>query len=83
MKDKRISQPLFRSIGSDGTDWLFIVGCDSGWAITRNGQAVGLGAGDRSSIIRGVDKFTSLSRSAVNSELARDLSISELAQCAG
>jgi len=75
MKDKRVSQPLFQSIGRDGTDWLFIVGVDSGWAITRNGKEVHLGAGDRSSVVRGVEKFMSLTCVTVDSEVASDLAI--------
>jgi len=62
MRKKHVSQALFQSVGRDGTDWLFVVGCDGGWAIMRNGNEVGLGAGKQASIDAGVQKFLSLTR---------------------
>ena len=76
MKDRRASQALFQSISSDGTDWLFVVGCDSGWAIKRNGMEVHLGYGDRSSVIRGVQKFLLLTRVPVGSDAVCDRTFS-------
>jgi hypothetical protein len=41
---------------------LFVVGCDGGWAILRNGNEVGFGTGKQTSIDAGVQKFLSLTR---------------------
>jgi hypothetical protein len=72
MGNRRASQALFRSLGRDGTDWLFVVGCDAGWAIMRNGKEVGLGTGKQASIDAGVQKFLSLTRVIVGSDAACD-----------
>jgi hypothetical protein len=72
------SQELFHSVGKDGTDWLFVVGCDGGWAIMRNGNEVGLGTGSRASIDAGVRKFISLTRVSAGSNAACNPAIGPL-----
>lgn len=62
MEKKLVSQALFRSVGQDGANWLFVVEGDDGWAITRNGNEVGRGSGKQTSIDAGVQKFLSLTR---------------------
>jgi hypothetical protein len=72
------SQALFHSVGRDGTDWLFVAGCDGGWAILRNGNEVGLGTGSQVSINAGVRKFMSLTRVIVGSDAACDPAVGPL-----
>jgi len=60
MGNRRASQALFRSLGRDGADWLFVVRSDDGWGISRNG--IEIDTGERTSVIRGVDEFLSLTR---------------------
>ena len=67
-----VSQALFQSVGRDGTHWLFVVGSDGGWAITRDGNEVGRGTGEQPSIDAGVQKFLSLTRVIVGSKAACD-----------
>jgi hypothetical protein len=78
MGKKHESQALFQSVGRDGTDWLFVVGCDGGWAIMRNGIEVGLGTGTQASIDAGVRKFLSLTRVIVGSDAACDPAVGAL-----
>jgi hypothetical protein len=59
-KTDRAAQELFRSISDDGTQWMFVVMADNGWAITRNGDQVIAGGADRASIDSGVQRFLSL-----------------------
>jgi len=70
MGNKRVSQALFRSIGSSGIDWLFVASCDGGWAIIRDGTEIDIGTGKPSSVIRGIDKFLSLARLKIESTAA-------------
>jgi hypothetical protein len=51
---------------------MFVVGCDGGWAIMRNGNEVGLGTGKQASIDAGVQKFLSLTCVIVGSDSACD-----------
>ena len=53
-------QALFRAISDDGTCWLFVVLSDDGWAITRNGDRVVVGASNGASVNFGVRKFRTL-----------------------
>ena len=59
---KRVAQPLFQSVGDDGTLWLFVCFSGAGWAITRNGERIESGTSDRRSLEWGVEKFVSLTR---------------------
>jgi hypothetical protein len=70
MEKQHASQALFQSIGRDGADWLFVVGCDGGWAITRNGNEVAFGTRKPASIDAGVRKFMSLTRFTIGSDTA-------------
>jgi len=63
MRKRHAAQALFQSVGLDGADWLFIAGCDGGWAIMRNGNEVGVDTGKHSSIDAGIQKFISLTAS--------------------
>jgi hypothetical protein len=72
MENTPRSQALFHSVGRDGVDWLFVVGCDGGWAILRNGNEVGLGTGKQPSVDAGVQKFRAMTRVIVSSEAACD-----------
>jgi hypothetical protein len=56
----REEEALFESIGDDGTRWLFVALPDDRWAITRNGERVVVGAGNRASIDAGVRRFQSM-----------------------
>jgi len=71
-KNKRAAQPLFQSVGDDGTLWLFVCFSGDGWAITRNGERIECGTSNRSSLQWGVEKFVSLTRRAVNAVRLRD-----------
>jgi hypothetical protein len=56
------AQDLFESVSEDGTCWRFVsLPCDR-WAITRDGEQVASGTGDRASVASGVGKFQSLRR---------------------
>lgn len=57
-------QAIFRTISDDGTCWLFVVLSDDGWAITRNGERVAVGASTSTSIGFGVRKYLSLTTAA-------------------
>ena len=72
MEKRHAPQALFRSIGRDGADWLFVVGCNGGWAITRDGNEVALGTRKPASIDAGVRKFMSLTRVTARSDTACD-----------
>lgn len=78
MEKGQVSQALFQSRGGDGTDWLFIVGCDGDWMITRNGNAVGRGNGEQSSIGPGVRKFVKLTHGGVDSDAGCSPAVGEL-----
>ena len=56
----RAAQALFQSISDDGTVLLFVLQADGGWTITRNGEPIAAGAGNRASIGAGVQKFLSV-----------------------
>ena len=72
-KNKRAAQPLFQSVGEDGTLWLFVCFCNAGWAITRNGERVESGTSKPKSLDWGVDKFLSLTAHGVDAvRLRRD-----------
>jgi hypothetical protein len=47
---------LFEFVSDGRTRWAFVVLPDDGWAITRNGQRVAVGAAGRGSIRAGVKK---------------------------
>jgi hypothetical protein len=70
MEKGQVSQALFQSLGRDGTDWLFIIGCDGDWMITRNGHTIGRGNGEQSSIGPGVRKFVKLTHGGAGSDAA-------------
>ena len=75
-ENKRAAQPLFQSVGDDGTCWLFVCFSGAGWAITRNGERVESGTSNRKSLDWGVDKFVSLTCRTVDAlRLRRDESI--------
>ena len=57
--ENRKAQALFKSVGDDGTELLFVVMSD-GWAITRDGKDVAIGTSDPESITIGVAQFRSL-----------------------
>ena len=63
-------QALFRRVGADGVDWLFVVQSDEGWAITQNGTDMYVG--NRSTVTGGVGKFMALSGVTVASHSAHD-----------
>jgi hypothetical protein len=65
-KNKRKAQPLFQSVGDDGTLWLFVCFSGDGWAITRNGERIESGTSNRRSLHWGVDEFVSLTRRGVD-----------------
>ena len=72
-KNKRAAQPLFQSVGDDGTLWLFVCFSNDGWAITRNGERAESGTSNRKSLDWGVDKFLSLTARGVDAvRLRRD-----------
>jgi hypothetical protein len=62
--NKGVVQAILRSLGSDGTCWLFVTESGEGWAITRNGKRVAFGTADRASIQAGVKKFAILTHPA-------------------
>jgi hypothetical protein len=72
MKDRHASQALFQSIGKDGTHWLFVAGCDNGWAILRNGNVFDIGTGEPASALHGVKKFLSLTHVTADFDVATD-----------
>jgi hypothetical protein len=59
---KRVAQPLFQSVGDDGTLWLFVCFSGDGWAITRNGERIESGTSNGRSLQSGVETFVSLTR---------------------
>ena len=72
-ENKRAAQPLFQSVGDDGTCWLFVCYSGAGWAITQNGERIESGTSNRTSLDWGVDKFLSLNRRCVDAvRLRRD-----------
>jgi hypothetical protein len=78
MEKGRVTQALFQTLGADGIDWLFIVGCDGDWTIRRNGNEVGRGTGEQASIGPGVRKFLQLTRASVGSDGACDPAVGGL-----
>lgn len=58
-------QAIFRTITDDGTSWLLIILSNDGWAITRNGERVVIGANNSPSIDFGVRKYMSLTTAAI------------------
>jgi hypothetical protein len=78
MEKEQVSQSLFQSVGRDGTDWLFVVGCDGDWTITRNGNEFRRGTGEQASIGPGVRKFLKLTHVSVNSHAASDPALGRL-----
>ena len=50
---------LFKSASDLGAQWLFVILPD-GWAITRDGEQIAAGTGDRASIDEGVKQFLTL-----------------------
>jgi hypothetical protein len=78
MEKEQVSQSLFQSVGRDGTDWLFIVGRDGDWTITRNGNEFGRGTGEQASIGLGVRKFLKFTHVRVTSQAACDPAVGKL-----
>jgi len=78
MGKKRVSQVLFQSVGRDGTDWLFVVGSDGSWAISRNGKEFDIGTGERASVVGGVEKFLSVTRVIASRDTAGDPVVDKL-----
>jgi hypothetical protein len=72
MRGRYASQALFQSIGKDGTNWLFVVGRDGGWAIMRNGQVFDIGTGEPGSVGVGVKNFLSLTHFIADSDVASE-----------
>jgi len=72
MKNKRAPQPLFQSVSPEGTDWLFFVGSDGDWAITRNGKEFDIGTSEPKSVVGGVKKYFSLIHAAAARDIAAD-----------
>jgi hypothetical protein len=72
MSEKYASQPLFQIIGNDGTNWLFVVGCDGGWAIMRDGKEFEIGTGEPASVICGVKNFLSLTHIIADCNVTSD-----------
>ena len=70
-RKKRAAQPLFQSVDDDGTRWLFLVFSGEGWAITRDGKRVEVGAGDQKSVRAGVEQFLTFTRRRVDAQLLR------------
>jgi hypothetical protein len=70
LSDRNPSQALFQSTDKDGTRWLFVVGCDSGWAILRNGDQFEISTERTASVSHGVVKFLSLTRVAEDLDVA-------------
>ncbi|HEX4056078.1 MAG TPA: hypothetical protein VHX86_17590 [Tepidisphaeraceae bacterium] len=58
-------QAIFRKITDNGTSWLLIILANDGWAITRNGERVVIGANNGPSIGFGVRKYLSLTTAAI------------------
>ena len=71
-KNKRAAQPLFQSVGDDGTLWLFVCISGDGWAITRNGERIESGTSDRRSLDCGVEKFVGLTRRGADADRLRN-----------
>ena len=71
VKKKRAAQPLFQSVGDDGTLWLFVCFSGDGWAITRNGEQIEIGTADQRSVHSGVQKFLTFTRARVDARLVR------------
>lgn len=59
-------EALFRSISDDGAEWLFFVGSDAGWKITRDSAPVSIGDGSPASIACGVRRFRALAAVVTN-----------------
>ncbi len=78
MEKEQVSQSLFQSVGRDGTDWLFVVGCDGEWTITRNGNEFCRGTGEQASIGRGVRKFLKLTHVSVSFHATCDPAVDRL-----
>jgi hypothetical protein len=78
MEKGQVSQALFQSLGPDGIDWLFIVGCDGDWTITRNGNEVSRGTGEQASIGPGVRMFLKLTHGSAGSHAACDPPVGRL-----
>jgi hypothetical protein len=55
---------LFEFISNEGVRWLFVALPDAQWAITRNGERVVAGTGERRSLEAAVDKFMALTHAA-------------------
>jgi len=66
---------LFQSVSQDKTCWLFVILPSDGWTITRNGKQVALGTSERTSVVAGVEKFLSLTRTVVGSDAACDAAV--------
>lgn len=54
---KNVDRALFKSVDAKGNQWLFAVGLDGGWKITRDGKQIALGTGTLASIDTGVQRF--------------------------
>jgi hypothetical protein len=50
---------LFRKICDDGTDWLFLILQNDGWAITCDGERVATGTSTSASVNLGIQKYLS------------------------
>jgi hypothetical protein len=78
MEKEQVSQALFQSLGADGIDWLFIVGFDGDWTISRDGSEVGRGTSEQASICPGVRKFLKLTHVSAGSDAACDPAVGRL-----
>jgi hypothetical protein len=78
MEKGQVSQALFQSLGPDGIDWLFIVGCDGDWTITRNGNEVGRGTGEQASLSAGLRNFLNLTHVSAGAAATCDPAVGRL-----
>jgi len=65
------ARALFRSIGSDGAEWLFVVRSDGGWTITCDGKQVAAGTRDHASVDSGVRRFRAMRTALAESSYMR------------
>jgi hypothetical protein len=69
---------LFRSLSRDGTDWVFVVGCDGNWTITRNGEDISRGNGGQASIGPAAREFVKLTHGSAPSNAGCDPAVGKL-----
>jgi hypothetical protein len=56
------TQPLLRTVMSDGTIFLFVIEADDSWTIRRNNEPIAHGQSDKPGIAAGTKQFCQLTR---------------------